>query len=64
MSVDPNEVRTSPDEQAEQGLSPDEQREQRDAESRATEETKYDELRDLERERRDELADAVGDGDE
>ena len=64
MSVDPNEVRTSPDEQLEQGLSPDEQREQRDEESRATDETKYDELRDLERERRDELADAVGDGDE
>ena len=64
MTIDPDEVRTSPDEQLEQGLSPDEQREQRDEESQASDETKYDARRDLERERRDELADAVGDGDE
>ena len=63
MTMDPNEVRTSPDEQLEQGLSPDEQREQRNQESQASEQTKYDEMRDLERESRDELADALGDGD-
>ncbi len=61
--MDPDEVRTSPDEQLEQGLSPEEQREQRDRESQASDETKYDEMRGLEEERRDELADAIGDGD-
>ena len=62
--MDPNELRTSPDEQLEQGLSPDEQREQRDQESQASDQTKYEEMRELEQERRDELADAIGDGDE
>jgi hypothetical protein len=62
--MDPDDVRTSPEEQRAQGLTPDEQREQREEESRETDETKYEQLREGERDARDELADLIGNGDE
>ena len=62
--MDPNEIRTSPEEQRAEGLTPDEQRQQREEESQATDQTKYEQLRELEAEERDDLADLVGDGDE
>ena len=41
-AMDNDEIRSDPDEQAARGLTPDEQRAERDRESRATDETKYE----------------------
>ena len=61
--MDPNEIRTSPEEQRAEGLTPDEQRQQREEESQAADQTKYEQLRELETEERDDLADRVNEAD-
>ncbi len=57
--MDADELRSDPDDQAARGLSPDEQREERDRETEATEETKYDRAVERESEERERLAERL-----
>ena len=57
--MDPDQIRSNPDDQAARGLSPDEQRAERDRESEQTDDTKYHEAVELEREQREEIAGAL-----
>ena len=54
--MDPDQIRSDPDEQAARGLSPDEQRAERDRESEQTDDTKYHEAVELERDAREQIA--------
>ena len=54
--MDPDQIRTDPDDQAARGLSPDEQRAERDRESEQMDDTKYHEAVELEREAREQIA--------
>ena len=60
--MDPNELRSEPDDQAARGLTPEEQRAERDRESRETDETKFERARELEQDAREGLADELGSG--
>ena len=57
--MDPNEVRTDPDDQRARGLDPDEQREEREQESRESDETKFQQLVEGEADERRSVADRL-----
>ncbi len=55
-AVDPDEIRSDPNDQAARGLSPDEQRAERDRESEQVDDTKYHEAVERESEQREQIA--------
>lgn len=57
--MDPDDIRSDPDDQAARGLSPDEQRAERDEESQAMEDTKFHHAVELEREEREGIAERL-----
>ncbi|MFN2470916.1 MAG: hypothetical protein ABR583_07970 [Gaiellaceae bacterium] len=54
--MDPDQIRSDPDDQAARGLSPEEQRAERDRESQQQDDTKFHEAVELEREEREQVA--------
>jgi hypothetical protein len=58
--MDTDEIRTSPESQEARGLSPDEQRAERERESRATDETKFELMAEETAEEAEEAAERIG----